>query len=215
MPPVDEAYVKRIWEICVAVYLQHGHRLALPEKTDLKRTYQWRYATLISQKFAEWDFDEQTATKFIKIAINRAKERGVLKKGLAVLHQKNMLEVCFKLMDAESTRNDSVLEQLQSAQRFMLEKTKGNVAAMLERQNLDAFANIVIWYRSNRVPDIYLALSKACWKALSLLTTTDRAMMPSKAKLYTLREQFIADDNNCKAAMALLGKDWRRTTCMR
>lgn len=211
---MDDARVLNVWSWCSEAYLRAGRRLSLPAKTDPCKTYQWRYAQAIAKKFEEWDLSDEAAKKFIDIAVRTAKERGMLQKGLAVLHQTNMLALCYDKLQAESASNSQTLESLRHV-RSWLDKKIGSgdaVEVLLRRADPEGFCNLTMWFQASRISPLYLALSRSCSKALARLnrdSQDERGLLPKVTELYLLREEFLKDQGNCSQAREIFEQDWR------
>jgi len=83
---------------------------------------------------------------------------------------------------------------------------------MLDRLEVDSVVNIVIWYQANKLPALYIALSKNCCKALARLKKQqvfDRDLLPKMTELYKLRLDFINKVDDLNKVRKILGKDWR------
>lgn len=211
---VDDNRVLNVWSWCSEAYLRAGRKLSLPAGTDPAKTYQWRYAAAIAKKFEEWDLDDDAAKKFIDIAVRTAKERGMLQKGLAILHQANMLQLCYEKLVAECDNNKRNLDSLRHVRAWFVKKVAGRDALemLLGRANPDEFCNLTMWYQASRLPPLYLALSSSCRKALARLNRDcpdERGMLPRHTELHLLREEFLKDAGNLKQARDIFAQDWR------
>ena len=109
---LSEEQIMTVWHWCFETYIRHNVKLQFPAHTDRTKTYQWRYVRAIALKFAEWDFDESTSRQFINIAVDHAKEVGVFRKGLAALHQSNLLEICYAKLQSQSDTSNQSLDSL-------------------------------------------------------------------------------------------------------
>lgn len=209
----DDEKIMTVWNWCSDAYLQHGIRLKLPANTDHTTTYQWRYARAITNKFAEWGFDDATSIKFIQIAVKHCKEAGVLRKGLASLHQSNLLKICYNQLKKSSDSNVQTIESLEHVHNWVRKRAEGNLLAnLLYRNDPYEYCNLVKWVKATRITHLYLALSKTCYQALDKLSTInqeERLLLPPVTALYMLRSEFIEDANNLKRVKQILGKEWR------
>ena len=208
---VDQNRTWQIWQWCSDAYLRYGHRLTLPANTEPYKTYQWRYLTAISSKFDEWGFDDQTAEKFINLAVGYAKRLNILRKGLAVLHQNNILTKCYEMLQNEVDSDQRVIDMLRRSKEWVDKQCgeKSLIDVMLSRANEDGFCNLTIWYRSNKISDLYLALSRSCCRALATLNGFESSVFPSKAHLYMMRIELSKNVHVLKAARRILFDDWR------
>ncbi len=215
METVADDRVMAVWEWCYDVYLQHGVRIAFPTNTDPHRTYQWRFVSSITKKFSEWGFDDHTAKRFIEIAIDQAKKRGVLRKGLAALHQSNMLDICYKIITSQQHDNTDQIKSLTLMKRWYDAHVGQNdpMKILLQRRTRKALPNIILWYQASTLSDLFLALSKACGLAIAKLqdNVVEKRMLPTTTSLYLLRSEFLSERNNRQITRTLFGIDWRGT----
>lgn len=203
-----------VWGWCSEAYIRHGFKLQFPAHTNPTKTYQWRYVKAIAVKFAEWNFDEQTAKHFINIAVVHGKEAGVLRKGLAALHQANMLEICYKKLKDQSDTNRQSLDSLTHIRDWLYQRSDGDILkTLLYRNDADEFCNLVKWVQASRLSPLYLSLSKVCGLALARLQVShsnERELLPKTTKLYMLRSEFLEDAGNVEQAKRIFGPDWRK-----
>lgn len=213
---VDDTRVLNVWSWCSDAYLRHGRKLSLPAGTDPAKTYQWRYITAIARKFEEWELTDDAAQKFIDIAVRIAKEKGLLNKGLSVLHQANMLSLCYDRLLVESDTNAQNLDSLRHVRGWLLNKCDGRdlLETLLQRANYDGHCNLTLWYKATRISTLYLALSRACNRALARLnrdTPDERSYLPQATELWLIRDSFLKDDGNVSQARIIFAEDWRET----
>lgn len=211
---VDADKILKVWDWCSDTYLRHGIKLSFPKHTEPSKTYQWRYCRSLAEKFEEWGFDDETSRRFIDTAVKHAKNIGVLRKGLSVLHQSNMLDVVYGLLQNEADHDDQSIESLIHIKKWFDLQINGRdpVQALLERQIEGGFCNIVTWYQASRLSPLFMSLSKSCCKALNRLKKQDedeRSLMPQVTDLYRLRSDFTHDVNCLKKARGIFGEDWR------
>ncbi len=210
---LSDTRIMSIWEWCSDAYLQHGFKIKFPTATSPQKTYQWRFVKSIAEKFNEWEFDDETAKKFIKIAVGQAKVRGVLKKGLAALHQSNMLKVCYELLTSELNENSNIINSL-SAMKKWFDANIGPdpLERLLYRTNYGALPIIIVWYQGSNLSAHFIAMSKVCSKALMRCQqdALEARLLPSPAAIYLLRAEFLSDIRNVEIVSRIFGDDWRK-----
>jgi len=212
---MDDNRIRNILHWCSESYSQHGRKFSLPANTDPAKTYQWRYASAMAKKFEEWELNDEAARKFIDIAVQTSKENGTICKGLAVLHQSNMLSICYNKLLSESTKNNQLLRSLICMKRWVRDQVKDNdpIATLLYREQFDGFCNLTLWYKATQLSELYLALSASCSKSLARLNLArpqERNLLPSAAELYIIRGRFLNDSGNARKAKEIFGTDWRK-----
>ena len=207
---VEVNAIWQVWEWCSEAYIRYGRKLTFPANTDPIKTYQWRYVKSITKKFDEWEFDEPMARRFIDIAIERSKVLGIMHKGLAALHQGNLLDICHKILQEESSGNDQLIDSLADSKKWVIDRTSGDntISILLDKSNPDAFCNLVKWYQASKLSELYLSLSKSCGRTIEKLENTDeRDLLPSATRLYKIRNHFYQDVSNQKRSKEILGRD--------
>lgn len=208
----NEDKIRKILRCCSDAYLRHGHRLKFPNNTDPTKTYNWRYLSSMAKKFEEWDFDDETASRFINVAIDYAAEKKLAYKGLAVLHQNNMMEVCYKRLKALQDDGQHHVGRLREEVNLLRTLGKMDADKLLKRRNLDSFTFMTEAYLGGKLTQITFALSKACYTALVRLSKIDeveRRMLPKFTELFMLRKHFCNESENVLQAKRILGTDWR------
>ncbi len=202
--------ISKIWDWCVESYLRYGRKLSFPKHTDPIKTYQWRYLTAIAKKFDEWNFDDETARRFIDIAAQQSKQAGTMVKGLAALHQSNMMQLCYDKLQDKLHYDQRTIEALSHTHAWVIDKiTNHPTCALLFRASGGSFCNLTLWYQASKLTPLYLALSRPCQKALLKLSDVDeRTLLPTHAELYLARTEFLCDRYNLLKSKEVLGADF-------
>lgn len=210
---ITDEEILKVWQMCTTTYLQYGIKIKFPENTDKKKTYQWRYVKAITKKFKDWEFDNDTAQQFIDIAVSYARQRKIHQKGLAALHQSDLLDRCYKVLTNKNKQRLSIAASLQDMKKWFDSQVGDNVKidTLLYRKNKRSFPNIILWKQSNKISDLFISLSKSCCRAVNRLQNDeiDRRMLPSTTDLYLIRIDFLSEQNNVTFARKLFGSDWR------
>lgn len=210
---ISDDKVFNTWELCVETYLQYGRKLSFPKSSDPRKTYQWRFAKALAIKFEEWQFNEEDAKNFVKIAVAHAKEGNRLNKGLAALHQGNLIQICYDKLKKDADNSNMSIDSLIKIKKWLDAKIgfADPVTVFLHRKTPDVFCNLVVWVQASCVSTLYLALSKSCGKALAKIASHDeyeRKLLPTSIELYKIRHEFL-NDFNLKQVKTLLQKDFR------
>lgn len=210
---ISEERIMMIWDWCCDAYLQHNIKLAFPANANPTKTYQWRYLKSMIAKFDEWEFDEATTKHFIHICVGHCKQAGVLRKGLAALHQSNLLKICYNKLKERSDNGRQSVDSIVHIHTWLTKRSNGNIVkTLLKRQEVDEFCNLVKWYQASKISRLYLALSRPCGRAMSRLEAADpeeRSILPKSTTLYLLRTGFIKDAENVEKLKQIFGSDWR------
>lgn len=204
-----------VWDWCSRAYLRQGRKLRLPQGTDRHKTYQWRYVHKIAERLVQWGFDDAVSQRFIDTAIDYAKEKGLLNKGLSILCQNNIMELCHDRLQTEIDQNDDKVTALQRQHNWLSAKvgTRPIVPTLLARPRPDAYCNLSRWYNERSLSELYLSLSASCTTALNRLSVShpsEREELPGRNRLYLARVCFCQDIQLLRAAKQILRGDWRQ-----
>ena len=193
MEVIDDDEIYTVWHICQDVYKNLGYDLNFPKDTDPKKTYQWRYIKSIVSKFRLWDLTADEMAAFIKIAAEQVKSSGLLHKGLSVLHQNNILDISFEKYKRTLRNEDQNINLLLKHHKWLLKQAKGDSIRNTLLKKQGSMKNIVLWYQSNSISALYIALSKMCMLAYAQLSSAELSMMPTKSQLYLIRQDFMVN----------------------
>jgi hypothetical protein len=201
-----------VWNWCCAAYSKQGRRLSFPAGTAPANTYQWRYVTAIAKKFKEWNFDDVTAQRFIDVAVQHSKSIGTMHKGLAALHQGNLLQLCYDKLLAESNHNRTTIDMLGRMHHWVMERVGDcdPVAVMLKRETPRAPVNLAAWYCASKIDALYVALAAPCRQVIAKLEATnsnDRALLPKRTELFLLRDEFMQDADNVRRLKTIFAQE--------
>lgn len=202
--------IDNVWNICLETYIQHGFKLSFPKGTDPKKTYQWRYVSAIAKKFVEWDFDTEMSKRFIDIAVKYSKSAGTLCKGLAALHQNNMLDICYKELLSESDNDSQSISSLMCVNTWLNSKIGTNdlYDILIKRHKTDGFRNLTMWYQASRITPLYMSLSRSCIRAIKTIDDEyEQLILPKMTTLYTIRTSFLDDLNDLDKVRNILKQD--------
>lgn len=208
---IDNTDVEEVWNLCCEAYSLNGFKLAFPKNTIPQNTYQWRYASAIAKKFNEWKFDPETAKRFLYIAVKHSKSAGTMHKGLAALHQGNMLDVCYNKLLDDSNNFAQTITTLSNVKSWLDNKIDGSdlYESLIKRKNKNSFCNLTMWYQASRITPLYIALSKSCVRALVAIDDEyERSIIPRNTSLYLMRSSFLEEANNKRRAKIILGSDF-------
>jgi len=136
-----------------------------------------------------------------------------LRKGLAALHQSNMLDICYQILTSQQKDNVDQIASLSSMKRWFDAQigNEDSLKTLLCRRERNTLPNIILWYQASKLSDLFLALSRACGRAMSHLhNEVECRLLPSTTSLYLLRSEFLSEQHNVKTTRTLFGTDWRK-----
>lgn len=212
---VDDLDIQKTWDLCKSAFAEHGHILRFPAGTNHRRTYQWRYATRLTQKFQDWEFDDGLATFFISTAVAYIRKRGLLRKGMTAFFQANLLDICCREAEKAYGRRNQLLNNVRESHAFIQSVTEhsNTTTQLVIRKSFADDYNLVRWYRAGRVSLMYLSVSAICAKAIcriAAMSPQQRQLLPD-AKEFTAQYVEITSDSVLKSQLQnILGSDWRK-----
>lgn len=202
----------KVWNWCCAAFTANGKILRFPANTKPDKTYTWRYATRLAEKLEEWDFDDNTSIKFIDTAVTVAKEHRLIHNGLQSLLTPRILELCYKRLQIEERRQRDTIRLIQNTKQLLLSHGATDPYVLLQKPSIFSYCLLTKLYQEGSIPDIYLAFSMSCFRALAVLAKTspkERAAFPTRADLFILSEKTKKDVNFKKQIRLILENDWR------
>lgn len=211
---VATEHIEQVWHWCRRAYLRHGINLSFPKNTDPTKTYQWRYLSALATRLEEWEFDDRLSVRFVDTVVGYAKRRGLLRKGLSIFQQSNLLRVCYEQLRIADANEQANIETVARTRRWLESQRKSLslVSLLLQRDTIGAYPNIVKWFQAGMLTPLYLALSRSCGTALLKLerqNETERALLPPASTLLLLRTEFLNCPERKLEIRDVLKDDWR------
>jgi hypothetical protein len=187
-PQVELDRPHRLLKYCTKVFRQAGRPIVFPEFTDPTRTYQWRYLEAFCRKLEEWELDDYTGVKIMIAMVDYAKRNGSLKhKGLAILANRDILEIGYKWLEKEEGRIQTTKSRLAQDHAFMQANVR-SIHDLLRAPARGAFPNLVLWYMQGRLSVEIISVSAICHAAYHRLPPTQRANLPTFSELDATRK---------------------------
>lgn len=185
--------ISQLFEVCQQSYLRHNVRIQLPANTDPTKTYQWRYLKSLDKKFSQWGFDQDLEKRFIDITIDYCFENKLTKKGLAIFHQTNLMEMCYNKLVSESKNIENNIITLKNTHQWLKSQVGSKPLSNLLLRDLPwEYCNLTKWYLASKIPMLYLAISNVCKHALTKLqeqNSDERRLLPTHTKLFLMCSQ--------------------------
>jgi hypothetical protein len=122
-----------------------------------------------------------------------AEKRHEMHRGVAVLDYKNLLEIWQTKLEAEVEDEHRQIERIRQTHDFLTREAlvEGELrpihAVLTERSSRLSYANITRWWKANQLATGYLAVSRACRKALGTLPPSELALFPTAKDLIRMR----------------------------
>lgn len=182
-----------------------------PPNTDFKKTYSWRYVASISKKFIEWELDEDLCKRFLRLALSKSSTMKLRAKGLAILHQSNILQETYDELVKDIRHYDQQLEIFKKSHEWLnkFAADGDKYKALIKRQSIASLPAMVQWYQAQKLSAPYIAYSVQCSKAYVHLAANKsyKSMLPSPSDLYKLRYELPKHQQ--QDFKQILQKDWR------
>ncbi len=192
--------------------------MSFPEGTDPRKTYQWRHMEALERKLVEWEFDDTLCKAFIDIAIRYAKDRRLLNKGTSIFLQKNLLAECYTRLREQAVKQDDVVSILGRTKTWLDAQVAASncddlIELLMTRNGIGAYPNVIRWYEGGQLPEVYLAVSRACGVAIARLTRerpNERTLLPKDMRLFLTRTSVLAEARVKLEIRNILCDDWRK-----
>lgn len=187
--------------------------ISLPKKTDPTKTYSWRYLERFLDRVETSGFNDDDMPIIIEAIVNYAYENRLLNRGIAILDQKNILEVVSAKLEKEAKEENDITRTITTSRSFVRKQLPQNSSPeqvrilLAQRPNRTAYTNITRWFKSNQISIGYIAVSRECKKALGTLPNHELELFPQPRELMRMRLQLISNPNIVTKLKTVLGND--------
>jgi len=190
-------------------YCQHafgaaGIKVSIPDNTDIRKTYKWRYVKAFLEQMDELGVDDDTIKEIIDEVARYAVKRKAYRMGLSILTSKAAIESCCDAILKRQQQQEHLIERLGREHKLVLSTD------LLARKSSNGLPAICRLYMRGDLSTECLALSRRCHKAMMALNKTERALLPTGKALAMARIDMLLDRSFAAKLRAIFGRDWRR-----
>jgi hypothetical protein len=191
---------------------RNGRMISFPKKTDPTKTYCWRYLANFLEKADELELGDEILPRIVDAVVAHAKEQGLLHRGIAVLDQKDLFDVCYARFERDARSESNLITEIRRSYDFVRKQQEQNpdrsVTQLLsKRPSVRAYANIVSWHKAGYITLGYITVSKACRRALAELQEYELALLPSSRELLRLKIRLVMDKEIAAELRVFMGND--------
>lgn len=186
--PISESEeINELFTLMQAIYASERIIIRQQPDTPFEKSYAYRYVKSLNERIKQWEFTRSQTEYFIKFVIRYVKHKQIGIKGFSVFHQKNLLESCVKqvLSDLESFRR--FRSNCSSMMKWVRDQAEGSDLKTILLKRTNGVSNLLLWYKSSKITDDMLAVSKELRNSLDFLPQAERKLLPSDAQLFLLR----------------------------
>lgn len=202
--------VYRIFKQCMR---KHGKTISFPKSTDPRKTYSWRYLEHFMNRVDAIGLGDDSLDMLIGAVVSHAKQQDMLHRGIAILDHKDILTVARAKLEREVQSENKTLSDIVASHQFLqkqlsLERTPISVYTLLTRRTTRlAYANITRWLKANNISSGYIAVSRACRKALGTLPPNELQLFPKANDLLRMRLTLTYNESLLPQLRDTLGND--------
>jgi hypothetical protein len=213
MTKIDQTdRVFELYQLFRQAMQRHGKMISFPKKTDPTKTYSWRYLVNFLEKVDELELGDEILPRIVDAVVAHAKQHDLLHRGIAVLDQKNLFDVCYAKFERDARSEDNLITEIRKSYDFIRKQQKQcpdrSVTQLLsQRSSARAYANIVSWHKAGYITLGYIAVSKACRRALVELQTHELTLLPAPRELLKLKIRLIMDKEIAAELRTFMGND--------
>lgn len=193
----------KIFKYCQDAFRRGGINVAFPKGTDPEKTYKWRYLVNFAEKISEFEASDEAISRIIDAIVEYAIKHKQLHKGLTLLANDRVLELCTKNAAAVNNRQSELINRLKS------DATLFNNEDPMYKVGLHGLPNIVKWYMQGVITRTYLAVSRRAHESMLKLSQVERSMMPKHDELVRIRSSIASDHRLKSNILVALGNDFR------
>ena len=191
--------IYHIYRKCLA-----KRHIKLKKAPNPSKTYAWRALSRFMKQIGNCSNEVvvQLLDEIIDFVIVNNKGRGIL----AALHNKELIIHCCNRLKEKERHCSMVIQKLERSVAFVAAQYQ--VGEHLElRHGLRTWPNIVAWYKSNHIFDIFLALSQKANCVMRELPQEDRIELPSMMEINSIRISWLSHPRRRNQCKSILGED--------
>lgn len=190
-----------------------NRKVSWPRAKDRTKTYLYMWI----EKYLSWvdenELDDDSACKIIYALVKYAKRKRILYKGSSVLQHKHIYEIALKELEREDVKEETSIFGMRKA-IDELERRRGNKSRdkyLSSRRGIGTSPNIVLLYESGILTTEFIAVSKSCRKALSIIDLKHRQSLPGRLDLFKAHQKIVLNKGKRREVSGILGSDFYDT----
>ena len=205
----DDNKIHETYKILQRKYKELGLGISLPENTDPRKTYGWRYLVNFVRRMEQLEISEHYYPIVINAILEHAKRRGLLNRGFAVLNKLDIVDLVIRNLEKDISKSRQQLERVLASHNFIQkQQNQHNISDILSiKGSKNAYTNMTKWYEQGYLAPEYIALSKNCRRVLSTINTGERTIFPETIKLMKMRLQILSDNETTDQLKTALNDD--------
>lgn len=210
--PAREERINQAYQIVRRELYKYKRHVSFPKGTDPRKTYSWRYLEKFIDRVDSLELGDLSLETIISALVKDAAEQRTLQRGIALLDNKNILQICQTKLESEVQGENAEIRAITESHAFVLssvgERNQLSVhKALTDRANRFAYANITRWFEANQISAGYIAVSRSCKKALGTLPKHELGLFPAATKLLRQRLIMTCNSETLAKLRTILGND--------
>lgn len=167
----------------------------------------WRNIKSFCWYASQENISDYHLPRLIDAMVYLAAESKRLDLGLRILISKPLINKAIEHVHQDDIQGESVIYRIAANHRFLLqfEDRQGALASSRVKRG---FPNIIMWYKTNKLSMIYMAISRSCMTTINRLDECERAILPTRVELITCRHRLLDTAKLRAKARAILKSDW-------
>lgn len=211
MKEIDADTVFTVYRWLQSAMQTAGRSIKFPKCKDVTKTYQYRWTKLFAERcYNELELDNKLVKALVYDIVRYAKSHHILDKGTQILCMNNIVDICHESIRTMIDNEGSLLYELRRSKAFLDDHGSGEqlFRKLITPENEGGYPNIVMWYMSNEISRIYIAISERCQRAVGALAEEDRGEIPSNYDMFRICTQVVTSET-IDILQDILGSDLR------
>lgn len=184
-----------------AMMAKAGRKIAFPKDTDPVKTYQYRSIKKFVDQAEKWNLSNEMIVQMLYSVVKHAKRHRLLHKGTALLNMQDVIRISYQELEKSKSQREDLLEELVRCHRFM-QVHRGEI-----NDQRGKIPNVIRWYQMGKITPSYLALSKLCVRAISMVPEDQRYDIPTSFQLLQKRTRLLSSSDTKERIASILGSD--------
>lgn len=203
--------INRVYNILRGKMKNYGRNVQLPNNTDPKKTYSWRYLDSFLKKVEQLSIPDDYIPDVLDVLLVHAKRHKLLNRGFAILNKVDIGELVLQRFERDEDWRLGKERRIFSSHEFLLKQqlnsNKNMIEVLSHKRASNAYMNMTCWYEQGFLSIEYVAISKTCKKVLCTMKLNERAIYPGTMSIMKQKLLILSDQRLSEKLQTLMNSD--------
>lgn len=177
-----------VFDICQRAYAKNNKALRFNKYTNPKNTYTWRAIKTLTGKFNRCGLGPNQIFKIINAGLEISNRDASFT--LYRFNDLDFITECCKRAASADSQEQHIVDLFAKSHEWIIKNCSNGVyQQLIRKQSLHGMTYLAMWYKSNMITELYIALSSDCSKAVEYLQShQDAQLLPTTQRLEAVRK---------------------------